>query len=89
MSANYGSKAVGIFLVGMGVGAAVALLFAPWSGKETRELIGRKAEEGSDYVAAKGRVLRRQAEDFVEQGRKTAEKLADRGRAFADKVVNS
>ena len=89
MSANNGSRAVGIFLAGMGVGAAVALLFAPRSGKETREFIGRKAEEGSDYVAAKGRVLRRQAEDFVEQGRKTAEKLADRGRAFADKVANA
>lgn len=87
MSDNYGSK-VAIFVAGMSVGAAVALLFAPKSGKETRELIGRKAEEGSEYVTAKGRELRRHAEDFVESGRKTAEKLADKGRAFADKVAS-
>ncbi len=89
MSSNSGSRTVGIFLAGVGIGAVVALLFAPKSGKETRQLIGRKAEEGSDYVAAKSREFRKQAEDFVGRGRKTAERLADKGRAFADRVVSS
>lgn len=84
---NNGSRSVTIFLAGMSVGAIAALLFAPKSGKETRELIGRKAEEGSDYVVAKGRELRRQAEDFVDRGRKGAERLAERGKAFADRVA--
>ena len=55
---------VGVFLVGAGLGAAIALLFAPKSGKETRRLISRKAEDGADFVTSKGRELRRQAEDF-------------------------
>jgi gas vesicle protein len=76
-----------IFFAGLGVGAVTALLLAPKSGKETRELIGRKAEEGSDFVAAKGRELRRRAEDFVDKGRQTAEKLADKSKAFAEKIV--
>jgi len=84
---NNDSRSVTIFLAGMSVGAIAALLFAPRSGKETRELIGRKAEEGSDYVAAKGRELRRHAEDFVDRGRKTAERVAERGKAFADRVA--
>ena len=34
------------FLVGALTGAAVALLFAPASGEETREYLGQKAREG-------------------------------------------
>jgi len=34
----------GFFLAGLGLGAIVALLFAPRSGKETREYIAGKAE---------------------------------------------
>ena len=75
------------FFIGAGLGATVALLFAPHAGRETRRLISRKAEDGRDYVTSKSRELRRQAEDFVERGFKTAEKLADRGKSIADRVV--
>ena len=34
------------FVVGALTGAAVALLFAPASGEETREYLGQKAREG-------------------------------------------
>ena len=78
---------VGAFLIGAACGAVLALLYAPKTGKETRRLISRKAEEGADYVNAKSRELRQQAEDLVEKGFKTAEKLSERGRAFADRVV--
>lgn len=46
------------FMMGAIAGAAVALLFAPASGEETREFIGQKAREGRD-----------KARDAVEQGR--------------------
>ena len=66
---------VGFLLAGAGVGAVMALLFAPKSGRETRRLISRKAEDGRDFVAAKGRGLRRQAEDTLERGRELASRL--------------
>ena len=76
-----------VFFAGLGVGAVTALLLAPKSGKETRDLISRKAEEGSEFVAAKSRELRKRAEDLVDKGRKTAEKLADKGKSFAESIV--
>ena len=39
------------FLVGVPAGAAVARLFAPATGRETREFLGRKAREGQDKAA--------------------------------------
>ena len=65
MSENNGGSKVAFFLAGMGIGAILALLFAPKSGQETREFIAQKAEEGRDYMAARGRELRKQAEEAV------------------------
>src|SRR5208282_2560718 len=64
-----GGSNFGFFLAGLGIGAILALLYAPRSGKETREYISGKAEEGRDYVKAKSEDLRRQAEDAVEKGK--------------------
>ncbi len=64
-----GATNLGFFLAGLGIGAILALLFAPRSGKETREYIAGKAEEGRDYVKAKSEDLRRQAEGAVEKGK--------------------
>ena len=77
---NVSTKAV-YFVAGLGIGAAVALLFAPQSGEETRKQIAEKAHEGKDYVASKGREIRKHAEDLVDQGKdlmhKQKERLAD------------
>jgi gas vesicle protein len=64
-----GASNLGFFLAGLGMGAILALLFAPRSGKETREYIAGKAEEGRDYVKAKTEDLRRQAEGAVDKGK--------------------
>jgi gas vesicle protein len=64
-----GATNFGFFLAGLGIGAILALLFAPRSGKETREYIAGKAEEGRDYVKAKTEDLRREAEGAVEKGK--------------------
>lgn len=73
MSDN-GSSKVAFFLAGMGIGAILALLFAPKSGKETREFLTQKAEEGKDYVAAKSREVRRQSEELVGKGKEALAK---------------
>ena len=79
-SCNVGTK-VSYFVAGMGIGAAIALLFAPQSGEETRKQIAEKAQDGRDFVASKGREFRKQAEDFVDQGKdlvsKQKARLAD------------
>jgi gas vesicle protein len=53
----------------MGLGAIVALLFAPRSGRETRDYLTQKAEESRGYVTTKGREIRGQAEAAVDRAR--------------------
>ena len=65
---NGGSK-LAFLLAGIGIGAILALLFAPKSGEETREQITRKAGEGREYVKTKGLELRKDAEDLVEKAK--------------------
>ncbi len=69
MSDDNGASKLGFFLAGLGIGAILALLFAPKSGEETRKFISGKAEEGKDYLAAKSKELREQAEEWVEKGK--------------------
>jgi gas vesicle protein len=60
---------VNYFLVGLGIGSAFAILFAPKSGKETRDYIANKAKEANEYSRKKAQDLRERAEDTVERGK--------------------
>jgi len=68
MSDNTGSK-VSYFLVGLGIGALIGILFAPKSGQETREYLTGKAEEGREYAQKKARELRERAEELMERSK--------------------
>jgi gas vesicle protein len=68
MADNVGSR-VSFFLVGLGIGALVGILFAPKSGEETREYLTSKADEGRDYAQKKARELRERAEDLIERSK--------------------
>jgi len=57
------------FLMGIGIGAVVGLLYAPQSGSETREILMAKAEEGSEYLRKRAREARQQAETWADRGR--------------------
>lgn len=72
MSENGGSK-ISYFLLGLGIGALVGVLFAPTSGEETREYLGRRAQEGRDFAQQKARELRDQADDLVQRGKQAAQ----------------
>lgn len=76
MADNTGSK-ISYFLVGLGIGALVGVLFAPKPGDETREYLSKKAEEGKEYAQKKARELRERAEDLVERGKQAASKQKD------------
>ncbi len=76
MSDNVGSK-VSFFLVGLGIGALVGILFAPKSGEETREYLSSKADEGRDYAQKKARELRERAEDLIERSKEIMARQKD------------
>lgn len=65
------------FFLGLGVGVAVGVLFAPKSGEETRNLLRDKAGEGADYVKRRGEELRGQASDALDRGKQTLQRHKD------------
>ena len=76
MSDTAGSK-VSFFLVGLGIGALIGILFAPKSGEETRDYLSSKADEGRDYAQKKARELRERAEDLIERSKEIMSKQKD------------
>ena len=69
-----GGNALPMFLLGLGLGAALGILFAPQSGEETRRVLSKKArklkalaedkiEEITDSAGRKGRALREAVAD--------------------------
>lgn len=64
------------FLVGAVTGAAVALLFAPASGEETREYLSERAREGRE----KAREAMDQSRDYYQRQRENVVSAVDRGR---------
>src|SRR5271156_6096423 len=69
MSDNSVGSKVSVFLVGLGIGALVGILFAPKSGDETREYLTGKADEGREFAQRKARELRDRAEDLIERSK--------------------
>jgi gas vesicle protein len=64
------------FLAGAVVGAVVALLYAPASGKETRRLIRKKSEAGCDALTEAGKEVLEHGKEYYEKGRRIAEDAA-------------
>jgi gas vesicle protein len=62
-----------MFLTGFALGAAVALLSAPQSGKRTRRDIQRKAEDAQSYLEDAGEELISKGREMVEQAKATAQ----------------
>ena len=57
------------FLMGLGIGALMGILFAPKSGEETREYIAMKTKEGNKLARKKVRALGDRVEETVERGK--------------------
>lgn len=56
------------FLIGLGIGSLVGVLFAPKSGEETREYIAKKTTEATELTRKKARELRDRVEETLERG---------------------
>lgn len=76
MADNVGSK-VSYFLVGLGVGALVGVLFAPKSGEDTREYLSKRADDGREFAQKKARELRERADELIERSKEVASRKRD------------
>ncbi|HUN62992.1 MAG TPA: YtxH domain-containing protein [Candidatus Sulfotelmatobacter sp.] len=76
MADNVGSK-VSFFLVGVGIGALIGVLFAPKSGEETREYLSKRADDGREFAQKKARELRDRADELIERGKDVAARKKD------------
>src|SRR4051794_13572983 len=59
------------FFLGLGIGAAVGVLFAPKSGSETRDFLMSKANESADLAKRRAQELKDQASETLERGKST------------------
>jgi gas vesicle protein len=78
----------GYFLLGLGIGVAAGILWAPRAGEETRQLIADKAgesadylknraQEGSEYVRQRAEDIKQSAADLYDKGRSTVARQKD------------
>jgi gas vesicle protein len=70
------------FALGAIAGAAIALLYAPSSGEETRRKLAEKAREGRE----KAETLAKQGREFIDRQRETVAAAVERGRDAFDQA---
>ena len=83
--ANSGNSVGGVlvaFAVGAIAGAAVALLFAPATGEETRRKLAEKAKEGRERAEG----LAREGRDYFQRQRDNLTAAVERGRETFDQA---
>lgn len=78
-------QGVAWFLAGLGVGALIGVLYAPKSGRETREDLAQGAREGSEYLRARGRQAAEQMGQMVDKGKEQVTQYMGRGREIMDR----
>jgi gas vesicle protein len=79
MSRNRWPETISAFMIGIGVGAALGVLFAPQSGEDTRDYLIGTAQDGLDQAVGTAR-------DGVDQIRHTGRKWARRAQQTAEDV---
>ena len=79
----------GWFLAGLGLGALVGVLYAPKSGRETRQSLMDAAEEGRDFVLTKGRQVREQASEYRDRGKEMLNSQKEQFKAAYDAGVQA
>ena len=78
-------QGVAWFLAGLGVGALIGVLYAPKSGRETRDDIAQGAREGSEYLRARGRQAAEQMGQVYDRSKEQVNQYVGRGREMVDR----
>jgi gas vesicle protein len=62
------------FFLGLGLGAALGVLFAPKSGSDTRDFLMSKANESADLAKRRAQDLKEQATETIERGKSSVQR---------------
>lgn len=89
MAEDSGSTKLTYFLIGAGLGAVVALLFAPKSGRELRGDIVDVTRKGVEYTQENAKALGGKASEYYETGREKASHFYQSGREKAGEVIET
>ena len=85
MSDDNGATGLGWFLAGLGIGALVGVLYAPKSGKETREDLKASAQDAKERAGVLAQQGRERASQLAEQGKQQFGEYVDRGKEYYDR----
>ena len=75
-----GGSVPSYFLVGLGLGSLIGILFAPKSGAETRGYLLDKLRKGSEHTRKKTHELRERAAELAKHGKNVVTEAVDAGR---------
>ncbi|HLJ30331.1 MAG TPA: YtxH domain-containing protein [Candidatus Angelobacter sp.] len=78
MSDNDSSNSFMWFLAGLGFGALLGVLYAPRSGRETRDALINTAQEGKEFIKNRGREARETVGEWVDRGKDVISRQKDR-----------
>jgi gas vesicle protein len=87
-SENNGGDKLVYFLIGAGIGAVTALLFAPKAGSELRADIADVTRKGLDQARDTGREVGERANEYYQTGVERASDLANRSREAVSDLTN-
>jgi gas vesicle protein len=80
-------NALAWFAAGLGVGALVGILYAPKSGRETRENLINGAREGTEYLCTHTKKAAEKVGDLVDKGKEQVGQYVGRGREQWEEFV--
>jgi gas vesicle protein len=91
MDENNGSIGTSLvtFLLGVAVGATVAILYAPASGEETRKQISDKASELKDKAGEIKEQVAQRATEWKDRAAHMINRAEERGAELADSAADS
>jgi gas vesicle protein len=75
-------------VAGLGIGALVGILYAPKSGRETRDDIARGAREGTEYLRTRSKQAAEQVGTLVDKGKEQVGEYVERGRRLVGDQAN-
>jgi gas vesicle protein len=83
------TESISALVVGLGVGAALGVLFAPRSGDDTREYILESAKDAADGAVAAGQKLTQRAQQGIDEAKGRVRQAKEIGEQAFREAKNS